>query len=95
MQAIALSIGTSAQLVLGPGSGGCIVQADPSNTADIFLGGQSVTADAAATGGFRLSAGQSLPLVIVGDDRLFAIVAAGTQVLRTIYQGHDSELGAL
>lgn len=95
MQAVAFVIGTVAQNVLGPGAGGCIVQADSANTADVFLGGQSVTADATPTGGYRLAAGVSLPVTITGDDRLFAIVAAGTQVLRLIYQGDNAELGAV
>lgn len=93
MQAITLAIGTSSQLVLGPGAGGVLIQADPGNTQDIYLGGQSVTADSSGTGGIRLQAGTVLPAIIPGDDRLFAVAPSGSQLLRIIYQGDDASLG--
>ena len=84
MQHVALTIGTTASKVLGPEAGGCLVQADAANTADIYLGGAYVTADATATGGIRLGAGVMLPLLLENNDPLYAIVASGTAVLRVI-----------
>lgn len=94
MQHVALSIGTVAQMVLGRGAGGAIVQADGANTADIYLGAQNVTANTAATGGYRLAAGSGLPLVIEGNDPLWAVVASGTQLLRVLAMSDDATIGA-
>lgn len=94
MQAVAFQVGTAAQKVVGPAAGGVIVQADAANTADLYLGGQSVTADAAATGGYRLPAGTSLPLIITGNDPLYAIAPSGTQVLRVIVGTDPLEIGS-
>lgn len=52
-----------------------IVQADTGNTLAIYIGGSTVTAGSgAATGGYSLTAGQSLP-VDLGAGALYAIAA--------------------
>lgn len=92
MQGATLTIGTSAQRVLGPGAGGAIVQADLANTGTIYLGSQGVTADTTPTGGIQLPAGVTLPLVIDGNDPLWAVGSAAGQVLR-ILQTTDPAAG--
>ena len=84
MQSRAFVVTTSAQRVLGPGMVGSILQADAGNAVDVYLGSKDVTADAAATGGFRLAAGQSLPVLIDGNEDLWAVCASGAPVLRLL-----------
>jgi hypothetical protein len=84
MRASTLQIGTQAMAVLGPGNVGAIVQADAANTADIYLGGQYVTADATGTGGVRLPAGTALPVRLRGADILYAIAPSGSQAIRVL-----------
>lgn len=89
MQHATLVVGTAAVKVLGPGTGGVLVQADTANTADVYVGGNYVTADGSGTGGIRIAAGVMLPLVIAGNDPLWAIAPSGSQLLRVI-QGSDN-----
>lgn len=93
MQAVTLTVGTAAIEAVGPMAGGGIVQADPANTADIYLGGPSVTADTTATGGWRLQAGVSLPFRIDGNDQLWAISSAAGQLLRVVVGTDQADLG--
>lgn len=84
MQSRTFVIGTGVQQILGPGTYGALVQADSTNTADVYLGGQSVTADSTATGGIRLAAGASVPLKVDGNEQLWAVAPSGSQLLRVI-----------
>ena len=88
MRHVTLAIGTAAQEVIGPEAGGFLLQADDANTAPIYVGALYVTADAAATGGYRLDAGVSLPVFSVGNEPLWAIAPSGSQSLRVL-QGTD------
>lgn len=88
MQHVALVVGTVAVKVTAPGVGGALLQADPANTADVFVGGAYVTADATATGGIRLQPTVLLPISVDGNDPLWAISSAPGQVLRVL-QGSD------
>lgn len=56
----------------------CIIQAPASNGATVYIGGAAVTADAAATGGYQLAPGASLPIDL-GAGVIYGRVAAGTQ----------------
>lgn len=85
MQAITFTIGTARQKVLGPDVGGALIQADPTNTSSVFVGSESVTADSTATGGILLAAGAMVPLVIVGDEPLWAVASVAGQLLRVVY----------
>ena len=91
MQHVALTVGTVASKVTAPGVGGALLQADPANTVDVFVGGAYVTADATPTGGIRLQAGVMLPITVDGNDPVWAIVSAGTAVLRVL-QGSDADV---
>ena len=84
MRATCFPIGTNAQAVLGPGDVGALLQADASNTQDLYLGGEYVTADATGTGGARLGAGVSLPVELAAGDILYAISPSGVQLLRVV-----------
>lgn len=85
MRATTYQIGTAPQAILGPGDVGALVQADAANTADVYLGGDTVTADATGTGGTRVAAGVSLPVQIVGNvDILYAVAPSGAQVVRVL-----------
>lgn len=91
----AFVVGVAAQQVLGRDAGGAIVQADSANAVDVYLGGAYVTADATATGGYRLPAGAALPVEIEGDEDLWAVCASGSPVLRVLTGSRDAmiELG--
>jgi hypothetical protein len=80
-------IGTQAQEILGPGTYGAILQADSANTADIYLGGLSVTANNAETGGLRLAPGATVPIEVHGNEQLWAVAPSGGQLLRVIVSG--------
>jgi hypothetical protein len=85
MRATTYQIGTVTPVaVLGPGDVGAILQADSGNTADIYLGGDTVTADATGTGGYRLSAAQAITVDIVGSDILYAIAPTAGQIIRVV-----------
>jgi len=60
-----------------------LVQADAANTADIYLGGSAVTADAAATGGVILKAGHSVALDL-GSAQIYARSTLAAQVVRVL-----------
>jgi len=58
---------------------------DAPNTASVFIGnGASVSADQTDAGGFPLAPGESVTLPLDSIDRLYAIVASGTEVLNCI-----------
>ena len=60
-----------------------LVQADPTNTANIYLGASTVTADIAATGGTILLPGQSIPISLAAAVILYARSTAAGQLVRT------------
>jgi hypothetical protein len=60
-----------------------LVQASPTNTANIYLGASTVTADTAATGGIMLLPGQSIPISLAAAVILYAISTVAGQLVRT------------
>lgn len=60
-----------------------LMQADPANTANIYLGASTVTADTAATGGIILLPGQSIPISLAAAVILYARSTAASQIVRT------------
>src|SRR5512139_1700575 len=61
-----------------------LVQADMANTAYIFIGSSTVTADSASTGGFQLSAGQSLSIDVANGLAVYGRSTAASQLVRVI-----------
>ena len=60
-----------------------LVQADSANTANIYLGAATVTADGAATGGIMLLPGQSIPISLAAAVILYARSTVASQLVRT------------
>jgi hypothetical protein len=60
-----------------------LIQADPANTANIYLGASTVTADTAATGGIMLLPGQSVPISLAAAVILYARSTIAGQLVRT------------
>jgi hypothetical protein len=58
-----------------------LVQASPTNTASIYLGASTVTADTAATGGIMLLPGQSIPISLAAAVILYARSTADAQLV--------------
>jgi hypothetical protein len=58
-----------------------LVQAAQDNTAVIYIGGSTVTADQAATGGIQLNPGQSMPIDTTATAIPYAISTAAAQKL--------------
>ena len=66
--------GTAVQLAGHSGSGYLIIQAHPSNTGDVFIGGSTVTIASGAVCGLRLVAGgASVTLRLSSADRVYAV----------------------
>ena len=63
---------------------GVLIKAGTGNAGTVYLGNATVTADTAATGGFPLSAGQSVTLPIDQIDQLYAIGSASGQIVNCI-----------
>jgi len=61
-----------------------LVQSDPANTANIYLGASTVTADTAATGGIMLLPGQSLPISLNAAVLLYARSTVAGELVRTL-----------
>ena len=57
---------------------------NPSGGADIFLGGATVTS---SDYGYLLKTNTSFSIELQDDEKLYAIVASGTQVVNVIRQG--------
>jgi hypothetical protein len=85
MQAAAYVVGTQRLRLIPPGVGGVLLQADSANTTDVYVGSESVTADAQGTGGIRLTPGLILPVWIAGDDPLWFVSASGNPVIRIMF----------
>lgn len=66
------------------GRASLLVQAADTNTAAIYLGKSTVTADAAATGGIKLLPGQSVPMQLAAAVLLYAISTAAGQKVVTL-----------
>lgn len=91
MQQQALLVGAAAPVLLAePGQDGVLIQADPENGTDIFIGAQNVTADATATGGIRLTPGTAIRLVNGPSDYIWAIAPIAGQVVRILYPLADA-----
>jgi hypothetical protein len=60
-----------------------LIQADAANTATIYLGASTVTADGAATGGIALLPGQSIPISLNAAVILYARSTVASQLVRT------------
>jgi hypothetical protein len=58
----------------------CLIRV-PTGGSTVYLGGPTVTADAAATGGFPLASGESFGWDLIDED-LYGIVSASTQIVR-------------
>ena len=61
-----------------------LVQASPTNTANIYLGASTVTADTAATGGIMLLPGQSIPISLAAAVILYARSTVASQLVRVL-----------
>lgn len=61
-----------------------LVRAPLSNTADIYLGASTVTADTAATGGLRLAPGESVPISLAAAVLLYACSTSAGQKVATL-----------
>jgi hypothetical protein len=70
-----VSCGTSATLLAAGGQYGMNVLVLNKGTADVFLGGADVTTAA----GFELDAGAAVPTPLGAQERLYCIVASGTE----------------
>lgn len=57
---------------------------NPSGGADVFLGGEGVTT---SSYGFLLGAGISFSVELQDDEKLYAVVATGTQTVNILRQG--------
>jgi hypothetical protein len=57
---------------------------NPAGGADVFLGGEGVTT---TSYGFLLGAGISFSVELQDDEKLFAVVATGTQTVNILRQG--------
>jgi len=57
---------------------------NPSGAADVFLGGEGVTT---TSYGFLLGAGISFSVELQDDEKLYAVVASGTQTVNILRQG--------
>jgi len=80
-----VSVGTSAAVLpTQSGRRSVIIQADPANTAYIYIGGSAVTADNAASGGLMLAAGASLPMAATEAVGLYARSTAAGQRVRVL-----------
>ena len=73
------SITNSAEQLPNTPCRGALLQADPNNTADIFLGDENSQP-------VQLVAGQSLSIRTPNLNRIYAIAASGTQVLNWILE---------
>ena len=87
INALKVTIGTSAESVNDnapvAGVDSIIIKADDDNTNSIYLGGTQVTV---AQNGFRLKAGQMIPIIDIRDlSELYAIGGAASQVLWILY----------
>jgi len=65
------------------GRAAMLVLADSANTANIYLGASTVTADGAATGGIMLLPGQSIPISLAAAVILYARSTVASQLVRT------------
>lgn len=90
MQQQVLPVGTTPVLVIEPGQDGVLLQADPANTADIYLGAQNVTGDSTTTGGIRLSPGSTARFVTGPSDYIWAVSSAASQNIRLLYPLSDA-----
>jgi hypothetical protein len=85
MQQQAVTVGTSPIVIAEPGLDGVLLQADPGNDSDIYIGQVNVTADASATGGIRLPPGASVKLVLGDRDFIYAVAPVAGQLARILY----------
>ena len=66
------------------GRASMLIQAPATNTAAIYIGSSTVTADTAATGGTALLPGQSIPIQLAAAVLLYAISASAGQKVQTL-----------
>ena len=66
------------------GRSALLVQASPTNSVYVYIGGASVTADTAATGGIILAPGQSVPISLGATVVLYAVSTVAGQLVRTM-----------
>lgn len=85
MRGATVTVKVTASPVVPRGVGGALLQADPGNTADVYIGGEDVTADTTGSGGIRLQPGVILPIVILGNETVWAVCASGAPLLRVEY----------
>lgn len=82
-----ISVGTTAtQLTLdSDGKDGQTINVqNPTGSVNVFLGGAGVTT---SSYGYQLAVGSDFSIQLDDDEKLFAVIATGTQIVNIIRQG--------